>query len=168
MPARLTINLTNLKHNIDEFKKKLLNNQELLVMVKADAYGAGIIKVARELEDYGINHFGVAYLKEAINLRNNGVKGNITVFSGLVPDEYTSACDVDAIYSVSDLESLICLDKEAKNKKKGAGFGLDLQGQPQPHSPVHRPRRPAPYRRTRRIYRSFRHCQGSTGGNRAV
>jgi len=118
MPSRLDINLSNLKHNIEEFKKVILENQELLVMVKADAYGAGNIEVAKYLEKEGVRHFGVAYLKEAIALRNSGIKSEIIVFSGLIPEEYKQAMDVDAIYSVSDPETLIKLNNEAKKLNK--------------------------------------------------
>ncbi len=118
MPARLDINLNNLQYNMYNFKKKLLKNQELLVMVKADAYGAGSIEIAKFLEKVGISHLGVAYLKEATILRNNGIKSEITVFSGLIPSEYEQAIDVDAIYSVSNIETLTNLNELAKIKEK--------------------------------------------------
>ena len=118
MPARLDINLKNLQYNIDNFKKRLMGNQELLVMVKADAYGAGSIESAKFLEKIGVCHFGVAYLKEAVTLRNNGIKSEITVFSGLIPEEYEQAIDVNAIYSVSNIATLIEINKLAKDKGK--------------------------------------------------
>ncbi len=114
MPARLDISLKNLKHNIAAFKEKMLEGQELLVMVKADAYGAGIIQSAKCLEEAGVRRFGVAYLKEAVALRENGIASEITVFSGLAPEEYSKAINIDAIYSVSDFNVLETLDKEAK------------------------------------------------------
>ena len=73
MPAVLNVNLANLKYNIDKFKERIFKHQELLVMVKADAYGSGIIDVTKFLEEEGIKHFGVAYLKEAKLLRQNGI-----------------------------------------------------------------------------------------------
>lgn len=127
MPARLDINLTNLNHNIQEFRNVILENQELLVMVKADAYGAGIVDVTKYLENEGVNHFGVAYLKEAIALRSSGVKSEIIVFSGLIPEEYTKAVSIDAIYSVSDIETLKNLNNEADklNKKVKVEIAID-------------------------------------------
>lgn len=118
MPARLDINLSNLKFNIDNFKSRILQNQELLVMVKADAYGSGIVDVTKFLEINGVSHFGVAYLKEAITLRENGVKAEIIVFSGLIPEEYEQAINVGAIYSVSDTETLEKLNEIAKKENK--------------------------------------------------
>ena len=118
MPAKLYINLSNLKYNIEQFKKRLLKKQELLVMVKADAYGAGIVDVTKFLEVNGISHFGVAYLKEAKLLRQCDVKSDIIVFSGLVKEEIQEAINIDAIYSVSNFEILDILNKEAKKACK--------------------------------------------------
>ena len=118
VPAKLSINLNYLKHNVEFFKTKLLKNQELTVMVKADAYGAGIVETTKCLEKEGINHFGVAYLKEAVLLRKNGIKAEIIVFSGLVISEIEQAVHVDAIYSVSDLEMLNLLNEKASEYEK--------------------------------------------------
>lgn len=114
MPAKLYINLDNIKYNIDEIRKKLYKNQELLVMVKADAYGAGICQTAKYMESIGVKNFGVAYLKEAKLLRENKVKGDIIVFSGLEYTEIKEATKVDAIYSVSDTDMLAKLNDVAK------------------------------------------------------
>jgi len=127
MPAKLSINLNYLKYNIDNVKSKMLDGQELLVMVKADAYGSGIVEVTSFLESKGVSHFGVAYLKEAITLREKSIKSEIIVFSGLVPEEYEKAINVDAIYSVSDIETLKALDGKAKtvNKKVRVELAID-------------------------------------------
>ena len=118
MGAKLYINLRNMKYNIEQFERKLFNNQELLVMIKADAYGAGIVESAKALESVGVKHFGVAYLKEAKLLRENNIKGNITVFSGLVPNEYEEAVKIDAIYSVSNFETLESINNIALHYNK--------------------------------------------------
>lgn len=118
MPAKLTVKLSNLKHNIDSIKEKLHDGQEILAMVKADAYGSGLVEATKYLEENGIKNFGVAYLKEAKKLRNNGIKGKIVVFSGLLPYETEEAVNVDAIYSVSNTEILKELNEKATSKVK--------------------------------------------------
>lgn len=125
MAAKLQINLSNLKHNIDRIKEKIYDGQELLIMVKADAYGAGLVQVASFLELQGIKNFGVAYLKEAILLRQNGIKGNIVVFSGLLPNEVEDALTVDATYSVSNIDMLEMLNSKAKECKVKVELAID-------------------------------------------
>lgn len=118
MPARLTVNLLNLKYNINSIKGKIHPGQEILAMVKADAYGSGLVETTKYLELNGINNFGVAYLKEAQKLRDMGVKGKIVVFSGLLPDEVEEAVNVDAVYSVSNTNILYSLNEKATSKIK--------------------------------------------------
>ena len=126
MAAKLQISLRNIEYNINKIKEKLYQNQELLIMVKADAYGAGLVKVTSFLESIGVNNFGVAYLKEAKKLRNSGIKGNIIVFSGLVPNEISDAVEIDAIYSVSSFEMLELLNLKAKEKNKKVKVEITL------------------------------------------
>ena len=93
-------------------------NIELLAMVKADAYGAGIVQVSNVLEDIGINHLGVAYLKEAKVLRENGIKANIVVFSGLLPEDMKDAINIDCSYAISNINIAKMLDNVAKKNNK--------------------------------------------------
>ena len=132
MPARLEINLSNLKNNVLNIKEYIKNNKgkkdtKILAMVKADAYGAGIVEVAKALEETGIDFFGVAYLKEAKILRENGVKGNIVVFSGLLPENIEEAVKLECSYAVSNLIVAEMLDKKAKecNKKVKIHIAID-------------------------------------------
>lgn len=118
MSSKLQINLSNLEHNIKQIKRKMFNTQELLVMVKADAYGAGLIQISKYLEKLNINHLGVAYLKEAKELINSGIQSNITVFSGILEEEIKDAVSLGAIYSISNINTARLLDEEAKSQNK--------------------------------------------------
>jgi len=51
-------------------------------------------------------------------LRDNDIQSDIIVFSGLVPDEYVEAVNVNAIYSVSDIQTLKALNSEAEKANK--------------------------------------------------
>lgn len=132
MPAKLEISLSNLKSNIqciqEHIKKSSKDkNVKILSMVKADAYGAGIIEVAKTLEISGIDYLGVAYLKEAKLLRENGIKANMVVFSGLLPENIKEATQIDSAYSISNIEIARMLDEEAKkqNKKVKVHIAID-------------------------------------------
>lgn len=77
--AWLEINLDNLEHNIQEIEKRIPDNCNIMAVVKADAYGHGIIEVAKKLERIGIKNFAVATLQEGITLRKHNIKGNILI-----------------------------------------------------------------------------------------
>lgn len=73
------IHLDHLLFNYNQVKK-LVGDKIVLAVVKADAYGHGAVKCARRLEANGCENFAVACLKEAIELREAGIEGNILIF----------------------------------------------------------------------------------------
>lgn len=75
------INLDNIAHNVCEIKKITNKNTEIMGVVKADAYGHGVMEAAKTLLDNGVTRLAVSMLDEAIQLRNNGIKVPILVLS---------------------------------------------------------------------------------------
>ena len=69
------IDVNAIKHNIDYLKKKC--GTDLMPVLKADAYGHGLLEMAKILRKLKIKYIGVATLGEAIVLRKNGDKGRI-------------------------------------------------------------------------------------------
>jgi alanine racemase len=70
-----TININAIKSNIDFLKKK--TGTDLMPVLKADAYGHGLIEMAKILRNLHIKYIGVATLGEAILLRKSGDNGRI-------------------------------------------------------------------------------------------
>lgn len=72
----------NLDHLISNYKRigKIVGERKIIAVVKADAYGHGAVEVAKRLETEGVYALGVAYLSEAIELRESGVRSRIIVF----------------------------------------------------------------------------------------
>ena len=56
----LEINLGALSHNFNYLKSKLKPNTKFLAVVKAFAYGSDAIRIAKHLEDLGVDYFAVA------------------------------------------------------------------------------------------------------------
>ena len=73
------IHLDNLSFNYKQ-AQKLAGDSKVLAVVKADAYGHGAVKCARRLVADGCEHFAVASLKEAVELRENGIECDILIF----------------------------------------------------------------------------------------
>ena len=60
---------------------KLLNHgKDVYAVVKADAYGHGSKECSKYLFNHGVKHFAVTALKEAIELREFGIGGEILIF----------------------------------------------------------------------------------------
>ena len=68
--------LLNNKHNIN---RRLNNGTKICCVVKANAYGLGVVEIAKILERDGVDYFGVANICEGISLRNAGIKAPILI-----------------------------------------------------------------------------------------
>ena len=68
-PTWAEIKLENLLFNLEQIKKAVGPEARIMGVVKADAYGHGDRWCAREMEECGVNWFGVSNLDEALSLR---------------------------------------------------------------------------------------------------
>ncbi len=113
------INLEFLVRNFLSIKR-LLSGQKIMVCVKADAYGHGIVAVSKRLVMCGVDYLGVASIDEGLRLRKEGIQLPILVL-GLVLKEH-----IDPLFSYG-LTATVCgadfaaaLNKKAKALKKRA------------------------------------------------
>ena len=69
IPNEVTIDLGALKHNFFEIKRLAGPHTGIIAVVKSDAYGHGMLPVARTLESAGVDCLGVFEVQEGIELR---------------------------------------------------------------------------------------------------
>jgi alanine racemase len=88
-PTFMNINLAALRHNLERVHD-LAPGRSVIAMVKANAYGHGITRVAQALP--GTISLGVASLEEGIILRDAGITQEIVLVEGLFyPEEMAEA-----------------------------------------------------------------------------
>lgn len=75
------VNLDNIAHNVKEIRRITDKKTEIMGVVKADAYGHGVMEVAKTLIENGVTRLAVSMLDEAIQLRQNGVDVPILILS---------------------------------------------------------------------------------------
>lgn len=75
------VNLDNIAHNVKEIRKLTDKKVEIMGVVKADAYGHGVMETVRTLLDNGVTRLAVSMLDEAIQLRQNGINVPILILS---------------------------------------------------------------------------------------
>lgn len=90
------IDLEAIRRNVEQLQHILPDNRNIMGVVKADGYGHGSVAIAKTIIDCGIDHLMVAYLDEAIKLREHGIKVPILVI-GRIPPKFAhvaSAYDI--------------------------------------------------------------------------
>ena len=114
--ASAEINLSAIADNLKLIKGK--TNTQVLAVVKADAYGHGLIQVGKAAEAAGANWLGTALLEEGIALRNSGVK--VPIISWLTPlgENFKTAINLDIDLSISSIELLTEVIAAGKVVKK--------------------------------------------------
>jgi alanine racemase len=87
-PTSAVIDLGALRHNLREIRRLLGSGTGVCAVVKANAYGHGIVRVALELEREGVEFLGVNTTEEGLELREAGVAAPILVMGGVFADEH--------------------------------------------------------------------------------
>ena len=123
--TKINVDLSALRKNIHLLKGLLPENTMSLIMVKANAYGTGIIKTASFVEGLGVDYLGVAYTDEGVALRKSGVVCPILVMSP-GPDDFQDCISYDLEPSIFSLQLLDDFIKVLILKNR-VGFPIHLK-----------------------------------------
>jgi alanine racemase len=102
--ARAEINLAAIAENLNFIKSK--TSAQVLAVVKADAYGHGLINVAKAAEKAGADWLGTALLEEGIALRNGGITKPIISWLTPLGEDFKTAINLEIDLSISSIELL--------------------------------------------------------------
>ncbi|MCR4822120.1 MAG: alanine racemase [Treponema sp.] len=112
--TRAVIYSENLKHNLNEIRRKVRAETEICLALKADAYGHGAIETARLAHEIGgINFFAVATVDEGVELRKAGFSEGILLLSLALPEEFESIFSYNLIPFVFGKEYISLLSSAA-------------------------------------------------------
>lgn len=78
-PTWAEINLNNLTHNLNQIRRIITPATKIMVTVKADAYGHGLIPVSKRLVLSGVDFLAVASIDEGIKLRRAKISAPILI-----------------------------------------------------------------------------------------
>src|SRR3989339_447827 len=82
-PNRVKIDLSSLLMNLEVVKSYLNPETKIMGIVKSDAYGHGLVPVAKVLVAKGIYSLGVAHPEEGVELRRSGIQCPIVILCGI-------------------------------------------------------------------------------------
>lgn len=103
-PTWAEIDLGNLAHNFRLVRKTVGEEAGIMATVKADAYGHGLIPVAKRLVSCGADFFGVASIDEGIALRKAGIRLPVLVLGLIMKKDCHTALKYNLTLTVCDLE----------------------------------------------------------------
>ena len=113
-PAKVVINLPALRHNFSRIRT-IAPDSRVMAIVKADAYGHGLVRIAQSLEQ--ADAFGVACLEEARELRQAEIKQHIILLEGPYSgEELTEISQLGLDMVVHDLSQVEMLEQNQLNK----------------------------------------------------
>jgi len=108
-------------------KRLISPKTRLMSVVKANAYGHGMLEVARICLEEGATYLGVASPREAMNLREQGITAQILVL-GYTPEDCTDLMVENRIdTTVFDLNTALALSKAASNMDTEARVHLKIE-----------------------------------------
>ena len=77
----LEVNLGAVVKNLNYYRSFMKPETKLVCMIKADAYGAGSVEIAKTLQDHLVDYLAVAVADEGVTLRKNGITSNIMIMN---------------------------------------------------------------------------------------
>lgn len=77
----LEVNLSAIVKNLNHYRSFMKPETKMICMVKADAYGAGAVEVAKTLQDLNVDYLAVAVADEGVTLREKGITQGIMVMN---------------------------------------------------------------------------------------
>ena len=116
----LAIDLAALEHNYRWLRGLCDPQVKMLAVVKADAYGHGLVPVARRLAAAGVDYLGVGSLEEGLRLRGAGIKLPVLLLLGILPEEADWAVAGDLEVALFRLDVARALAAAAGNQGKQA------------------------------------------------
>jgi alanine racemase len=117
--GRAVIDLAALRHNVATLKARA-NGPALMAVVKADAYGHGLVPCAKAAVEGGANWLATALLDEAIALREAGIKVPVLCWLNTYSDRFAECINLDIDLGVNGSTSLEAIARAAREVGKVA------------------------------------------------
>jgi alanine racemase len=116
-----------LRHNLKILRGLIPRTTQLMAVIKANAYGHGLVPMARELEATGADWLGVANVAEGAAVRAAGVKLPILLLSATLAEEMEEAVRRKLVLTLSSVQEARALDRIARGlgRKAEIHFKID-------------------------------------------
>ncbi|TSA27210.1 MAG: alanine racemase [Ignavibacteriales bacterium] len=124
-PTRMEIDLKILSDNFNKIKK-FVSPAKIMPILKANAYGHGLVRVAQLMQELKSDCIGVAVLEEGILLREQGITIPILVLGGIWGNQIPLFLKHDLTITASSIGKLNQIDEFALQMKTKAKVHLKI------------------------------------------
>ena len=126
MNSTIEIDLNAIVHNLQAIKKIIYPETKIIGVVKANAYGHGIVETARAVWTSGADILAVQTIDEAVELRINKIKSPILVLGYVDPIDFYKVIEFDITTTGYDLDVIYLLHLEAKKHNRWAKVDFEV------------------------------------------
>jgi alanine racemase len=124
-PTVVEVDLSRLTDNYEAIQRHVAPAQ-VMPILKANAYGHGLVPVAQHLESLGAPYLGVAFLEEGILLREAGVTTPILVLGGILGNQVPLFLKHNLTLTASSVEKLGQINDAARTMGVQANVHLKI------------------------------------------
>lgn len=124
-PTRVEVDLNIISDNFKKIKNYAAP-VKLMAVLKANAYGHGLVRIAQLMQELNADYLGVAVLEEGILLRQQGITKPVLVLGGIWGNQIPFFLKHDLTITASSIEKLKQIDELAGQIKKKAKVHLKI------------------------------------------
>ncbi len=122
----VTVDLAAIRHNYHVLRDRVPADVRVMPVIKADAYGHGMLEVARTLQHEGVEYFAVALVEEGVALRRAGITARILVLGATMKCAISEAVSNNLTLTVFSEDVLHWVNDEAQRQGKTARVHIKL------------------------------------------
>jgi alanine racemase len=124
-PTYLEVDLGQLRRNYQLIAAHV-GGAPVMPVLKANAYGHGLVAVGRVMEAMGAPCIGVAYLEEGLLLRRAGIRTPVLIMGGILAGQIPLFLDHDLTLTASSVDKLAAIDAVAQARGVRARVHLKI------------------------------------------
>ncbi len=126
-PTRAQIDRRAILHNLRSVQSFVGRSTIVMPVVKANAYGHGIVEVSTFLEHAGFRYFGVANAEEGVLLRRAGITSPIHVFTLSTKEQAALIVRYRLEPTIATPESIRIISREAERSRRRVDVHLKIE-----------------------------------------
>jgi len=111
-PTHVEVDLARLASNLAAIRAHV-GKAKVMPVLKANAYGHGLLEVARLMVSLGADYLGTAFLEEGIQLRQQGITAPILVLGSLAGDQIPQFLKHNLTLTASSVDKLRLIEEAA-------------------------------------------------------